>query len=177
MAAARNALGTAPGGRLGRAAGVLRHLSRGLLSWKVCARDALQTEYRITGRNCKYRRVYGESRYVSPSEAPTGGESSPRWPHHSPCGGFGACRRASCVVSSSSFSKMGSTARSCGRPAARLLLMISARAATRRRTPPKCATDARLKRPANERIPWTASMKSTCSPSASRTIRHKGLTG
>jgi hypothetical protein len=66
----------------------------------------------------------------------------------------------------SAFSRISSTARSRGRPAALLLLMISARSATTNTWPPKSIRMARLRKAASDRTPSIRLMKSTCSESS-----------
>ena len=74
------------------------------------------------------------------------------------------------------FSNTSTTARSRGRPAARLLRMMSASDATAIAVSSRSTMGARARTPSNERMPCTVPMKSTCRPS-SRTTRKRSDTG
>jgi len=69
------------------------------------------------------------------------------------------------------FSDIGSAATSLDRPAAFLLLMISASLATCKQASPNRTTRARLRSASKERMPSIMVRKSSCNPSASRLMR------
>lgn len=105
-----------------------------------------------TARRRGSRLVYAGSWSSSPPEAPASVGSFRARRGRSPSARRPACRVYS-VFFSRAFSSRSRTARSRGRPAARLLRMTSSSEATQISMPAMRSTDPRSRRPSNDRMP------------------------